>query len=294
MQLRHTLVAAIVVALATPALAGSVAHWRFEEAGFADGTAVPTTSGQLLDSSGNGHHGTAQNSALTYESGPGDLFGATVPLTGAFNTQALGINGIGRFDAPGISLGAGGAGWTIEMFIYVPSPSTIHDLVTTITPTAALENNARALHISDTRIRFDQANGTRTSSPGVPLDAWSHIAIVYTGVGDDRYRYYVNGAAKGTSGALAAGFGGVEFDGITVGRTDEAFFGWIDEVRLSNTALGPGSLLVTPEPHTSSLLALGLLGLATRARRRRTLRPRADRRSSRLVTSECQRTADAR
>ena len=47
---------------------------------------------------------------------------------------------------------------------------------------------------------------------------------------------------------------------------DFGFDGLIDEVRLSNTALGSGGLLIVPEPSPAALLGLGLLALAGRRR----------------------------
>jgi hypothetical protein len=46
----------------------------------------------------------------------------------------------------------------------------------------------------------------------------------------------------------------------TTAGFDFGFDGLIDEVRISNTALGSGALLL-PEPSTGALLALGLGGL---------------------------------
>jgi hypothetical protein len=55
---------------------------------------------------------------------------------------------------------------------------------------------------------------------------------------------------------------------VTSAVFDFGFDGLIDEVRLSNTPLGPGELLLVPEPSPSLLLGIGLLGLAGSRRRR--------------------------
>lgn len=43
---------------------------------------------------------------------------------------------------------------------------------------------------------------------------------------------------------------------------DFGFDGLIDEVRLSNTPLGPAELLLVPEPSAAALFGVGLLGIA--------------------------------
>jgi hypothetical protein len=55
---------------------------------------------------------------------------------------------------------------------------------------------------------------------------------------------------------------------VTSAVFDFGFDGLIDEVRLSNTALGSGELLLVPEPSSAALLGLGLLVLARQRRNR--------------------------
>jgi hypothetical protein len=53
------------------------------------------------------------------------------------------------------------------------------------------------------------------------------------------------------------------------GSTVSDFFdGRIDEVRLSNTNLGPGNLLIAPEPSTALMALAGILMMSMRRKRK--------------------------
>lgn len=76
--------------------------------------------------------------------------------------------------------------------------------------------------------------------------------------------------------ALTAGTGdGGDWDagnfsvgrGLYAGGHGDRAYGYVDEVRLSDTALTPGQFLMVPEPTTVALGGLGLLGLILRKRR---------------------------
>ena len=109
---------------------------------------------------------------------------------------------------------------------------------------------------------------------------WYHLAGVSDGA---TLKFYVNNALVASTpivsadARLAVGTtdgGDWNPGGWTVGRglfggghTDRGY-GFIDEVRISNSALNPSELLMAiPEPATTSLVLLGFIGLALHKRR---------------------------
>jgi hypothetical protein len=104
------------------------------------------------------------------------------------------------------------------------------------------------------------------------MDAnWSHYAFVYDEV-TGQATFYVDGVVvgffdgpDGSPLVIVPGTSveiGVLMDYASAGQ------GTMDEVRIDGTALGPLGLLLVPEPATGLQLALGLVWLAARGRRR--------------------------
>lgn len=98
----------------------------------------------------------------------------------------------------------------------------------------------------------------------VQTGVWQHIALVKT---PGEYSIYVNGVLDysgtlppGTDGPY--GFPGSDNTGDrTIGGDSGTFRGYLDEVRISDTALTPDQFLIVPEPGTLGLLGLGGLVL---------------------------------
>jgi hypothetical protein len=108
----------------------------------------------------------------------------------------------------------------------------------------------------------DASNNTAQLQYTVPFDQWMHVA----GPLDDatgQMKLYANGnvvASTTTSirplGALDPNyFPGVGMGGDLNGQYGEYLNGWLDDVRVSNTALDPSQFLI-PEPSAFALSGL--------------------------------------
>jgi len=259
-----------VISLAGSAAAGTVGYWRFEE-----GTAGQPAAGaqSVLDSSGNGLHGTAAHGPVYDNAVPAN----PVPRTGATNSLCLSFNGINQKvqmdDAPEFQLTHS---LTIEAFI---NPRSTY-----------YNNNGQILLRGDSRgghdpyylcQQFDQIlfSICGDTNPAVELRApvpmanqWFHVAATLDDATGEM-RLYINGQlanSRFTTVRPAAQLDPSLEGGVSIGDTPVAAFvqpfdGAIDEVRLSGTALTPSEFLNAPEP---GALAVGLILAATGLRRR--------------------------
>ncbi|MEO6847126.1 MAG: LamG-like jellyroll fold domain-containing protein, partial [Chthoniobacterales bacterium] len=112
-------------------------------------------------------------------------------------------------------------------------------------------------------------------------NAWSQIAMTWDGT---TLKSYVNGILNGSAAAVTTVTPGSTSFSIGASSTTGAsqFFGNIDEIRVSNVALPPGtgtgvnqlawnaSLVAVPEPGTTALLlgAGGLMAWVVRRKKR--------------------------
>jgi hypothetical protein len=108
----------------------------------------------------------------------------------------------------------------------------------------------------------------------VPLNAWSHIAVVLDTA--NAATLYINGASVGTITHTVPG--NPSTNPFVIGRTTgagnttpvELFQGLIDDVQVFNTALTPADVAsLVPEPATPALVALVAAPALLRGRRRR-------------------------
>lgn len=104
----------------------------------------------------------------------------------------------------------------------------------------------------------------------VTLNAWHHFALVKI---PGEFSVYIDGALQGGGSLPPATDGPYNFSGSDDGGTrsiGNGFRGYLDEFRISDTALTPDRFLnaAIPEPGTFGLLILGAAGLAWRKRRK--------------------------
>lgn len=277
------------------ARAATVAHWRFE----GDAT------GFLSDSSGDGHGlsaagtGTAAQAARP-SSGAGSTFPDTV--AGQPNSAAASFPGGTAPNVPYLTAaddaawrGAGGTTFTLEALVNFGSISTS---TTEYLAGHFGSTSERSWYVAIRRetgspfVRFfADPDGVSTGGnvqwdfSSAPLSAGNdyYIAVVADltqGTATARpVTLYVQDLTGGTpmqtvtqnqaSNSISAFYdAAVPF---TIGATNAAtspYSGLVDELRFSDTALAPGELLLAPEPTALAPLAIVVLAMARRRRRR--------------------------
>jgi hypothetical protein len=253
--------------LATPqAVAGVIGFWRFEE-----GTPPSPATGlnSVYDYSGHNLHATPINGPL-YSA---DLSASAIAIG---STRSMRFNGLDHWlfvpDDPSLQITHG---LTIEAFIKAEP----------LQPGRGAGGNI--LMYGDTRPGFDPyrltllapgniltfgiqnaANQTVGLSYTIPYDQWLHVA----GTLDDAtglMQLYVNGSLVNSTTTSIRPFAGLDpssSPGLGIGcdqtgQYGESFNGWLDEVRLSNTALNPEQFVLIPEPSAVSLFGIGAAAL---------------------------------
>jgi hypothetical protein len=130
-------------------------------------------------------------------------------------------------------------------------------------------------------ISFGGGTGQTLSGLASVLDgAWHHIALVYdkdASGNSDAMSLYLDGVLQSQSSyampAIATGnqnlyIGAGNFFGESPGSSFRSNFdGWIDELRISDTALSVAQFLQVPEPTHTSLWMLGLTAIFNWRRR---------------------------
>jgi hypothetical protein len=279
---RHTLpcchLALIVSALLAPlAHPATVAHWRFEE-----GVAGNSPVSSILDSSGNGLHGTPLGT-LTYS---GNTPNAILPQSGDPNTLAMNFNGTGTTrvfiaDDPLFQLTES---LTLEAYVNMAAmPSGGHNAEILFRGDSRLGLDPYLLHIRNGELQFsisasDNSMAVVSTAPPT-LNQWYHIAGVLDG-DSGLMSLFLNGILVDSMYTNVRPFAvlnpslnaGLSIGGFPATDYFGPFSGLIDEVRISGEALSPDEFLsvppVVPVPAAAGLAGLGLATVGMFRRRR--------------------------
>ncbi len=242
----RTLLTLVFLGAAAAAQAGTVGYWRFEE-----GAADAVATGDVVDSSGHGDHG----SPLGFPTYRADVPLGVIPQTGATNNLSLELTSFEDLVSFASAFPLNQPGdMTFEFWL---KWSKIHHGATLWGRPDNLEDDNRFYFHgnSDFTLGLEYRSpdgdlhvlaGSGLPDSGVPFSPgqWGHIAIVRQG---DTYRVYVNGVLQSTvtdtNPDLPTSVGW-----SLGGRLGEPFFGSIDEVRVSDEALTPDRFLNSAPP----------------------------------------------
>lgn len=253
--------------------ATTIGYWRFEE-GTAD--TVATGSNSVLDSSGNELHGTPV---------AGPVYRADVPgWSNPPSTRSMEFDGISGHrvvvpDGPLVTLTQS---LTLEAFIkarpLMPGTGGVGDIVFRADNRPGLDPYQLGVGGGGNVLQFqiqNASNQTALIMATIPYNAWLHVA----GTLDDAtgaMKLFVNGTEVASTitsirplGTLDPAWSpGLSIGNDFTGQYGQVFNGWIDEVRISDTALAPSEFL--PEPAAAMLLLAGatLPGMRRRGPRR--------------------------
>ncbi len=209
-----------------------------------------------------------------------EVFGSVVPLTGAANTGSYyldGTNAIQIGTGAGYNIGTGD--FTVEFWFKTSGSSAAHPIVVS---KASYANSNLSWGVSIEDHNRDYIGGGISPGTGggvgglIPEDivdgTWHHFAMVLDRSSAE-FREYLDGEHRVTDNWLWGAADVTNAESTYIGRRDGStipghFVGYIDEVRITPSALQPNEFLnAIPEPSTALLLGVGLAGLGMRRTR---------------------------
>lgn len=235
----------LCLVLGAPAAAGTIAHYRFDEQ--APGTPVGGP-GSIVDDTG--QHDATPVSLSHYVAGQS---GSALEFT------AGGSGRVEIADHPDFHLTGD---YTIEAVLQRPTSLASFNNIIFSQGNATGDRHYFSIFQNQLRYSIETGAGTFTLTDGTSaLDQWAHVAVVRQG---NAIGLYYNGVqvGSGTASFLVGDYTNPASIGsdrtYPGGLTD--FGGWIDEVRISDHARGPGDFLgsgpAVPEPGSAALLLL--------------------------------------
>jgi len=266
---RRLFVAGLLVANVST-YADVVGYWRFEE-GIGDSTSDET--GQYLgDLIGFYDYGPGVGDTEHAQGWSANVFAATVPQSGTANTGSIRMQGGGAY----VDLSNGqdmnlGTSFTVEFYMN-PEQPVVASSIFGFSPISELyfflgEDNSELVFGTS----FQGEIGDVVPATMIQTGQWQHVALVKQ---PSEYSIYVDGSLQYSAPLSPALDGPYWFPGTgnsgdrVIGGESGTFRGYLDEFRISDTALTPDQFLIVPEPSTISLLLVGVAGMLWRRKQR--------------------------
>lgn len=261
-SLRSTIQALAIVALHAGLNATTIGYWQFEGT---PGAVVSSASSEVnsLDYTSS-IGGTTGHAPKHSTNTPGKYIhdgasGTVVNDNNATSIQIAGTNGSGQFlmihDGNSGKLAPTGS-FTLEAFVKAVSGGTFGNIVTkeefATTGSIGVTTDFKTdrVRIWTGGKRSDPIDTNQPMGSGLNNEQWHHIALVFDGVNTTTlfYDYKVLSTFNGTPSNSWQQNGPLSIGGVR-GSTaaDSIFSGYIDEVRLSETALNPHQFLVASD-----------------------------------------------
>lgn len=205
---------------------GLVGWWKMDESAW-DGT-----SGEVVDSSGNGNHGTGYGGVTT----AAGRFGNGGSFDGVDDYVEVGNNSTLE-NLPRL---------TISTWVYLTDNGVYRGIVTKGTNLVFQNPSYRNDTIKMYRLTTGQTATTIPTQGSVPRNQWNHVVATYDDFGDRKWHVYVNGskpsyethqAATGTLASDAA-------SSLNLGslNDDQPLNGKMDDTRIYNRALSASEI----------------------------------------------------
>ena len=192
-------------------------------------TAVTNTSLLLNATNAGIYDATAKNNLFTANT-------AQVSTANSkFGGSSMFFNGttdyLTTIDTPNLQLGTGD--FTVEAWVYVTTASTSRGIVAK-GPTAATTGWECKINAANF-FRFEWTASSLVGSSTIPINTWTHVAVVRFGSATGNVKLYVNGAVYATSpGAVTDNFTQTDVLKISNDRAGTSFWpGYIDDLRIT-------------------------------------------------------------